>query len=235
MEPPLEADETPAVLSEERAWFCGTFPAEMMKHLNTQTPEAAFGLKAHSGWAALVVLGMYEGKLQVIERTRLTLVDDDWAKQPYHAAEVLQPAEAKKLVKRGVDAAKRGALREVRAAIKRIRQRGFEPRACGVLMGEPMPDWSVAEILAVHFRMHKAEGVLFRQVLADAAEASDLKLIAIPEKRLPEEAAERLQMRSSALLQQIAGLGKQIGTPWAKDQKDAALAALIALRALKTK
>lgn len=176
---------------------------------------------------------MYDGKLQVIERSRLTLVDEDCAKQPYHAAEELAPAEAKKLVKRGVDAAKRGGLREVRAAVKRTRQRGLEPRACGVLMGEPMPDWSVAEILAVHFRMHKAEGVLFRQVLADAAEACDLRLIAIPEKRLLEDAEAQLSTPAIALLQQIAELGKQIGAPWGKDQKEAALAALIALRGRK--
>jgi hypothetical protein len=29
-----------------------------------------------------------------------------------------------------------------------------------------MPDWSIDEILAVHFRMHKTEGVLFRDALA---------------------------------------------------------------------
>jgi len=28
-----------------------------------------------------------------------------------------------------------------------------------------MPDWSTDEILAVHVRMHKAEGELFRDVL----------------------------------------------------------------------
>jgi hypothetical protein len=101
-------------------------------------------------------------------------------------------------------------------------------------MGEPMPDWSVAEILAEHFRMHKAEGVLFRQVLAEAAEASDLRLVTIPEKRLLEDAEGRLSTPAIALSQQIAELGKQIGAPWGKDQKEAALAALIALCGRKT-
>ena len=197
-------------------------------------PEAAFGLKAHSGWAALVVVGTRDGELQVLERSRLTLVEEEWAKQPYHAAENLAPAEARKLVKRGVDAAKRGALREVRAAVKRTRETGFETRKCGVLVGAPMPDWSVAEILAVHFRMHQAEGVLFREVLAQSAEASDLKLVAIPEKSLLEYAEAVLRTRTSRLLIEIAALGKQVGPPWGKDQKDAALAALIALRGRRT-
>ena len=41
--------------------------------------EAAFGLKAHSGWAALVVLGRREGELQVLERSRLRLAEEAWA------------------------------------------------------------------------------------------------------------------------------------------------------------
>ena len=47
----------------------------------------------------------------------------------------------------------------MRAAVKRERERENEVAACAVLVGQSMPDWSVEEILAVHFRMHKAEGV----------------------------------------------------------------------------
>jgi hypothetical protein len=92
-----------------------------------------------------------------------------------------------------------------------------------------MPDWSVDEILAVHFRMHKAEGVLFRDVLAQAAEACDLKLVAIPEKSSLEHAEAALGRKAGSLSQQISALGKSVGAPWGKDQKDAALAAIIAL------
>ncbi|MGH9874103.1 MAG: hypothetical protein ACRD9S_16755, partial [Pyrinomonadaceae bacterium] len=177
----------------------------------------------------LVVLGTRDGELQILERSRLDLVEEEWAKQPYHAAEELKPAEARKVVKRGIDAAKRIALREMRIAVKRTRERGFEVRACGLLVGNPMPDWSVDEILAVHFRMHKAEGVLFRDVLAQSAEACDLRLVAIPEKSLPEHAEAALTRSASSLAQETTALGKSVGSPWGKDQKDAALAAMIAL------
>ena len=199
-------------------------------HPTANLSDAAFGLKAHSGWAALVVLGTREGELKVIERSRLELVEEAWAKQPYHAAEELEPAEARRVVKRGIDAAKRIALREMRRAVKRTRASGFEVRGCGLLVGAPMPAWSVAEILAVHFRMHTAEGVLFRQVLAEAAAACDVKLVAIPEKLLREHAEAALATKASDLLKQIALLGKSAGPPWGKDQKDAALAAMIALQ-----
>jgi len=192
--------------------------------------EAAFGFKAHSGWAALVVLGARDGDLEILERSRVKLVEEEWAKQPYHAAEVLQPTEARKVVKRGIDAATRIALREMRRAVERTRESGFEVRNCGLLVGTPMPDWSVDQILAVHFRMHKAEGVLFRDVLAEAADGCDLKLVAIPEKSLFEYAETALKTSANSLSQRIAALGKSVGPPWSKDQKEATLAAMIALR-----
>lgn len=199
-------------------------------HRNSNMAEAAFGLKAHSGWAALISLGIRDGDLQILERSRLDLVDEEWAKQPYHAAEELNPVEAVKVVKRGINAAKRIALRELRGAVNRTRESGFEVRSCALLVGSPMPDWSVAEILAVHFRMHKAEGVLFRDVLAQAAHACNLRLIAIPEKSLLEHAEKVLGKSAVSLLPKIAALGKSVGSPWGKDQKDATLAAMIGVQ-----
>src|SRR5262245_62598083 len=104
--------------------------------------KVTFGLKAHSGWAAIVVVGEREGDLAVVDRRRIELVEDEWAKQPYHAAERLKPDKARDLVKRGVEAARRIAGREGRAAGKRGRERGNEVTACAVLVAGPMPDWS---------------------------------------------------------------------------------------------
>ena len=179
---------------------------------------------------ALVVLGNLDGALQVVERRRLELVEEEWQKQPYHAAEELSSAEARMLVKTGIKATRRIALREVRTAIQRTREYGFEVQTCGLLVGTPMPNWSVDEILAVHFRMHKAEGVLFREVLAEAARACDLRLAAVPEKTLLEHAESVLATTASALLQKVGELGKTVGAPWGKDQKDATVAAMIALQ-----
>ena len=193
----------------------------------------ALGLKAHSGWAALVVLGTRDGELHVVDRRRLELAEEadaQWAKQPYHAAEGLRSDEARKVVQRGVAAARKLAVREMRAAVKRAREAKHEIVACAVLVADPMPDWSVEEILAVHFRMHQAEGVLFRDALARAADACGLRLVAMPEKLLTEQAEWALATSASALIKRIATLGKSAGPPWGRDQKDAALAAMIALQ-----
>jgi len=180
--------------------------------------KVALGLKAHSGWAALVVVGIDDA---VVDRRRIELVEDEWAKQPYHAAEDMEADAARDVVERGIEAAHRIAVREMRAIVKREQERKNNVTACAVLVGNPMPDWSTAEILAVHFRMHKAEGALFRDALVHAAKACGLRLVEIPEKEL---------MKHAELAKRVATLGKSVGPPWGKDQKDAALAAMIALK-----
>jgi len=185
--------------------------------------RVALGLKAHSGWAALVCIGAAHERLQVIDRRRIELVDagEAWAKMPYHAAEKLNGVEALSLVKRGVESAHRVAAREMRDVVAHLREGKHAVVACAVLTPEPMPTWSIEQILAVHFRMHKAEGVLFPDALGRAAEACGLKLISVAEKRL--------DMSSDPLARTVAALGKSAGPPWARDQKLATAAALIAL------
>ena len=194
--------------------------------------KVAFGVKAHSGWAAMVVIGAPADELLVVNRCRMELVEKNeasWAKQPYHAAETLEIREARELVKSGLVMANRIAVQEMRAAVQRERRAGHEVVACAVLMGAAMPDWSVDQILAVHFRMHKAEGVLFRDALARAVEACGLRFVGIPEKQLDEYATRALATSANKVRKTIASLGKSVGPPWGKDQKDASLAAAIAL------
>ncbi len=190
--------------------------------------KVAFGVKAHSGWAALVVVGEHDGEFAVVDRRRIELVEDEWARQPYHAAKGMEAGAARDVVERGIEAAKRVAVREMRAAVKRERKN--EVIACAVLITNPMPDWMIEEILAVHFRMHKAEGVLFRDALVRATKACGLQVIAIPEKLLTKHAERALGSPMSGLAKKVATLGKFVGPPWGKDQKDASLAAMIALQ-----
>ena len=197
----------------------------------------ALGWKTHSGWAALVVLAAEGKTIEVLERRRVELVDPAdvyWAKQPYHAAEGLDREDARDVVKRAIAAAHRSAVRELRAALARAREADLDVAACGVVAGAPMPAWSVDEILAVHFRMHKAEGVLFREALAEAARRIGLPLVALREKELPSLAARALGRTPAALSRDLAALGRSLGPPWGRDQKDAALAAWVGLEGAGT-
>jgi hypothetical protein len=195
--------------------------------------RVALGLKAHSGWAALVCIGSSREGLQVVDRRRIELIEagEVWAKMPYHSAEELKGAQAQSLVKRGVESAHRVAAREMRDTVDRLRERGDDIVACAVLTPDPMPKWSTEDILSVHFRMHKAEGVLFPDALCRAAEACEVRLLSVPEKQLDALAAERLGASADKIAKAVATLGKSAGPPWGKDQKTATVAAMIALRA----
>jgi hypothetical protein len=195
--------------------------------------NAALGLKAHSGWASLVVLGFEGRDLHVVDRRRLELVDPadaSWSKAPYHAAEKRPPAAARELVRRGVEAARRIGARQIRAVARRLVRAGHPIAACAVLVGEPMPAWSVDEILAVHFRMHRAEGALFQDVLAAGARACGVSVVPVFAKELEARAKAAFGARTDDVLARIKALGKSAGPPWGKDQKDAALAAAIAAK-----
>src|SRR5512138_3260201 len=104
--------------------------------------RVALGFKAHSGWAALVGVGESDGDVAMTDRRRIALVDEEWQKQPYHAAEHLRSSAARDTVARGIDAAQKGAVRELKAAIARARERHDDVSACAVLVGSPMPAWS---------------------------------------------------------------------------------------------
>src|SRR5262245_50250846 len=110
----------------------------------------AFGFKAHSGWAALVAVSRANDEWSVVDRRRVELVAADklWAKQPYHAAEELPPAQGRKVVKSGLEHAERMALGEMQTLVKWAQAGGHTVSGCGVVVGERMPDWSVDEILA---------------------------------------------------------------------------------------
>ncbi|HEX2486543.1 MAG TPA: hypothetical protein VHQ66_14640 [Myxococcota bacterium] len=190
------------------------------------------GLKAHSGWAALVAVGEDGGAPVLVERCRLQLVapeDAEWAKQPYHAAHGLEPEDARELVARGVRSARRLALHELKSCVERAAAAGHRQVAAAVIVGKPMPDWSVEQILAVHFRMHQAEGVLFRDALVHAVEACGLRPVPVREDSLEKRACEVLSARPAQLAAAVAALGRAAGPPWSRDQKDAALAAWLAL------
>ena len=184
---------------------------------------ACIGLKTHSGWAALVAIGKDRGdQFYLIERGRIELVDEPWAKQPYHAAEGLSIEAARDVVRRGIDAARAIAIREMKVAIRRLKDCSYAAASCGIITGNPMPaDWTVDDILAVHLRMHKAEDVLFQDVLLSAAAKCRLKAVSVNEKRLFDEAGRtRMEL--------IAEIGRKAGPPWRQDQRAAALAAMTA-------
>lgn len=176
--------------------------------------RVALGWKAHSGWAALVALAP---------------ADEPFAKAPYHAADRVAGSAARELAERDVASVQRAVPGAIQNAVKRCTDAGHAVCGCAVLVGSGMPPWTTEEILAVHFRMHKAEGELFRDTLVAGARACGLALTTLPDKTALDSAARALGVSRARLDASLAALGKAAGAPWGKDQKEAAAAALVAL------
>jgi hypothetical protein len=129
--------------------------------------RAAIAFKPRTGRAILVMLAGDFGDPRVIERAEIPLLPPgEFA--PYHAAEELDSEAAERYVKGSIERARHLATCAVRDAAPRCMEAGHEVCGFAVLTGTGMPSWTTAQILAVHARMHKAEGELFREVLVDA-------------------------------------------------------------------
>jgi hypothetical protein len=189
--------------------------------------RVSLGLKARTGRATLVVVGGSR-ELRVLERSQLRLLPEgDLA--PYHAAQGLAPAAARESVSRSIAAAHRLAAEGIRNATELLTKAGHEVCGCGVLIGSGMPLWSTDEILAVHVRMHQAEGELFREVLVAGARSCGFIVTSLREKSALDNAATMLNLVRTDLETRLVALGKTVGPPWGKDQKEAAAAAIVAL------
>ena len=188
--------------------------------------RVALGLKARTGRAIAVAIGA--APLEVVERAQMRLLPEG-AFAPYHVAETL-PADARQAsVDRDIAAALRLAETGIRDVVDRLRKAGHEVCCCGVLTGGDMPPWSTDEIVAVHVRMHQAEGKLFRDVLIAGARACGFAPATLREKTAHDDAATLLRLEASELESRLSSLGKRAGAPWGKDQKEATLAAMVAL------
>jgi hypothetical protein len=192
--------------------------------------RVAIGLKARTGRAILVAVGGRFPDCRVAERSELPLLPAG-AFAPYHAAAELDSPAAHDSVQRSITAARVLATQGIRAAVDRLAGAGHEVAACGVLVGNTLPPWTTDEILAVHVRMHAAEGALFRDVLVTGAQACGLALATLPDRSALDAAAAAIGRDRRALDACIAALGRSSGAPWGRDQKEAAAAAMAALAA----
>lgn len=190
--------------------------------------RVAIGLKPRTGRAVLVMLSTDLHEAQVFERSEIPLLPAGEF-GTYHAAKELAPEEAPSYVEGSIARAQRLALSAVRDAAKRCAVAGYQLSGCGVLVGGAMPGWTTAEILAVHARMHQAEGDLFRTVLVRAVQVCGLALTTLPDKTVIDSAAKELGVTRARLDARLTALGRDVGPPWGRYQKEAAAAALVAL------
>jgi hypothetical protein len=193
--------------------------------------RAAIGVRAHSGWGALVAVTNNAGTVEVIDRRRVIIIapGTPGAKQPYHFAENLELAEAEAFIDKCSAASERLALSAIRELVGELRDRHYRLVGSAVLLasGRPLPPLS--KILASHALIHAAEGEFFRRMFWKAFENLDLTVTGVRERDLEECAHSTFGRAATRMQQQISTLGRVLGPPWTQDQKAAALAALLLL------
>jgi len=192
---------------------------------------AALGCRAHTGWAALVAVAGGVARPEVVLRGRAELGDPAGRvrRNVYQAARALEPDEAAGLV----EAAERIAAEQAAAALERtVREatdEGAVVSSCAVVVGTFPAGARLESILASHALAHAAEGRLYQRALLQGAESRGLDTVAIPKRSIWEEGEAALGVAQDELRHWIDQLRREVGPPWAQDQKLAALAAWIAL------
>lgn len=197
------------------------------------TARAAVGLSVHTGWAALVAVASgADGPPALVDRRRIEMVpgaDPAGPRFVFHAARELPLDEARRFVRESERRALDAASRELRTVLEALSALDLRPVALGLPRAPRGPLPALEAILASHSLVHAAEGALYRDAIRGAAERAGMAVAEIPPKELVTLASDALgsPARDVALL--LARTGKAAGSPWAKDQKDAYLAACVAL------
>jgi len=193
--------------------------------------RAAIGIRAHSGWGALVVVTGSPAKVEVIDRRRIVIADParEGAKQPYHFAQGQSLQEAERHIAECAAVSERLAFESLAAIVGELKRYKYVAAGCAILLasGRSLP--SLPQILASHSLIHTAEGEFFRRAFWKAGERLRIEVTGMRERDLDESGAAVFGSRAREVRQEIASLGATVGPPWTADQKCATFAALLIL------
>jgi hypothetical protein len=198
----------------------------MLRRVRSNANAAAIGFSVHTGWAASVLVVGPRRAPTIVDRRRIRLTDsDDTVRaEVYHRAARLSGPAAAEFVRESQDA----VARRARAAVQSLLE--SKPLvAAGILVSAGKLPADLAAILRSHPFIHTAEGVFYREALAMAAEGCGLEVVRIPRRELPDRFASALGTDDAGARECLSAMGRAVGPPWARDQKDAAMAALVAL------
>jgi hypothetical protein len=191
--------------------------------------RAALGFSPHIGWAAVVAISGPPDAPSVVAKQRIDMATTFDTGAVYHVGQGIPLDRAEALVRSSEKTFAAIAQARIAALAAEVRDLGLELVASAVLAGGGKPLPPLDAILRSHALVHAAEGELYRRVLARASEACAIPAALVPAKDLPARVAAASGVPEKRVVSLLAELGKASGKPWARDQKDAALAAWLAL------
>jgi len=189
--------------------------------------RAAVGFRVKSGWAAAVLIVEAEPLPAVADVRAVQLADpaERDSTAPWHAALDLPKSTGAQTVARLVKVVERYSEASLRDLLAEY---GEERRlsVAGIVAGSLVDPRTIAND---HIRAHAEEGRLFRTVIVEALRAHGLEPLLVVEKQLHAEATRKLGRSVESLKKDLAALGRGAGGRWRADEKNAALAAWMAL------
>jgi hypothetical protein len=188
--------------------------------------RTALAFRPHTGWAVVVAVSGGASP-RVLHRARVDLCPDGVERFVYHD---IDHRGLKQRAATTYVAKSETAINEEAGRVMQRIAAELAPRAVAIV-AEVRPLPALEKILTAHPLWHAAEGELYRNALALAAEEQGLKVVETPPKRLRADATRALKLDEAAQDALLDGFKKELGPPWQKDHREATLAALVALSA----
>src|SRR5258707_5269423 len=117
----------------------------------------ALGFRAHSGWTSAVAVAGSPASPVVLVRQRMELASPDaGARQPYHAAEPLEFADAAALIQRCRDSSMSLAEAGLGALVAQLTAQGHRLVVAGIVFASARKLPDLAGILQLHAPIHTA-------------------------------------------------------------------------------
>ena len=190
---------------------------------------AVLGFRPHTYWTAVVALAGEPDAPRLIERRRIDFAAGE-ERLVYHRAAEVSLAEAESLLVKVRTATEANAAREIGALLADLRRPGVLPRLAVVLAGIAKLPERLEDILRFHARMHAAEGIFYRDVVAQACHAVGLEVRRVVERELPALVGDLLGVKAFELHARLKDMGVAHGPPWSEDYRLATQAAWLHLQ-----
>ncbi len=193
----------------------------------TAERSVVVGVSDHNGWAVLVSAAIANGAPAVVDRRRVSLIEDGVPSQPYHHETLaLGDAESEQLlhrVRRSIAACTEHALRQLAADLfPRYRV------AAVTIRHPPLADLppTVGEVHRSYHATCRADGMLYHSAICEAARQRDWELVLHRRGDEMAIAAAALQAGTHQVERFVEDLKHTLKAPWTAEHRCAFASAI---------
>jgi hypothetical protein len=189
------------------------------------------GVADHGGWAILVTVALVNGEPSVIDRRRVSLIEDGIPTQPYHHDTVtLSAADGERLLHK----VKSSAAGCTASALERL-SADLAPayRVSSIAIRRPPLDELPATAAEAHrdyYVFCRADAMLYHSAIVAAARERGWKVRSHRRGEELVKAADALGMSTADVGRLVSEPRLRLGPPWTAEHRNAFAAAIAALK-----